>query len=1014
MKPKKAVLDSICILLLSFSLFAENGLMAGQKNIKCLATKWFDIIYPESSEQSAAELVTQADKIYEDICSGLGITPQFRMPVVITTSTEVFNAYFTNYTFDHIVLYDAVPEEDMAVFPDTIVNTFKHELTHAVTLNLRNGLKSVGNVLGEILNWGDYVCMPSMVKEGASVAYESKEGNGRLNDEYYLQFVKQAKIENKFPSWADVTGAMDRYPSGNSAYAFGGPFTEWLQKTYGMDKYIAFWNYAVNMKAVTFVGAFKKAYGIKLDTVWAQFITSIEVPPVDANPLSVDGVDDFFSFGSQQTQLSGVREFSTENNRGSLYESLTESDKGIAYIDANTVWYAEKNDEDGTFKQPKKLFSKVYLSRISLSNDGRFLAVSCYNINHLTVKNEVSVYDMQTGRWLNVDGVGLRDATIVCCDDASGEKNYYLAAVKTQSQNVSLVVYKIALNTKKSITGIFLNRTMAFPRGDIAYSLCDGGHGDVVCIYKSQMTWTIKLFEAFCNTDADKLLEGTVVVKTYVLPKDGMRIRNIARIASDGERDTFAFSWTAAGTMPRLGYLEVGGSQDELFSLMRPDISGGVYNPVAYRCADSNRGQLPSVAYVGCFLGDRKLLVMNSAKIDFEEANALATVETHNTKPQQSTFDRSVLADAKTFKTLYWNKGTPLPYSSVTQYSRFLNEMTSFMFPGLTWVTSNPWDSDYFAVSGGYDVFSDTGGVVVDFSGKSDTSLFSYSFQQTATFDSLGFKQSVSRGAVNSGFMVDNVSSVVFSDVALLMIGRQQMYTYWSLLFLDNLQSFSSLRGCLGTSDPNVYFSALNQVGVSYSNVHRSGPGAYEKLGFTASVYYQDVYAGGQLGDWSPDYFYQGIFPELTIRLPKLIPVNCVSERTYNFPVAVKASLVSSSTSLLSGSVQTVVFAQEIQKGLKFIPVFVNRFTTTFGYNIEIEHQNDTFEFIRIIDDFKNPDKLNIVQALEVKAVFDITGNTGALASSGVIGRIGMSYDFYLSGAMTGEGLLGFAYSLLF
>jgi len=198
---QRRILTVILFLTMTFFSFSENALMAGQKNIRFVVTRYFTIIYGESSETSAAELAAKADAIMDDICGDLAVSANinsFHMPIVITSSTDVFNAYYTNYSYNHIVLYDAVPQENMAVNDETIVDTFKHELTHLVTINMRNGFcfgKVLTRCLGDVANWGDYVVMPSLIKEGAAVAYESKDGTGRNNDAYYLQTVRQAKIE---------------------------------------------------------------------------------------------------------------------------------------------------------------------------------------------------------------------------------------------------------------------------------------------------------------------------------------------------------------------------------------------------------------------------------------------------------------------------------------------------------------------------------------------------------------------------------------------------------------------------------------------------------------------------------------------------------------------------------------------------------------------------------------------------------------------------------------------------
>ena len=80
--------------------------MTGEKNLKVLQTKWFDIVFPESSEQSAIILYQNADSIYQELAEIYGFPLQFRMPVVLTSKVEQMNAYWSAVPYNHIVIYD--------------------------------------------------------------------------------------------------------------------------------------------------------------------------------------------------------------------------------------------------------------------------------------------------------------------------------------------------------------------------------------------------------------------------------------------------------------------------------------------------------------------------------------------------------------------------------------------------------------------------------------------------------------------------------------------------------------------------------------------------------------------------------------------------------------------------------------------------------------------------------------------------------------------------------------------
>ncbi|MBP5450830.1 MAG: hypothetical protein J6Y16_01185, partial [Treponema sp.] len=119
----KILLMFLACLFASVNAYAYEGLMSGQKNLSCIKTEYFDIIYPESSKESASELALHADDIYREICADYGINPSLRMPVTITGATDAYNAYFTTFTSNHIVLFDSSPDENMSVFESNICDT---------------------------------------------------------------------------------------------------------------------------------------------------------------------------------------------------------------------------------------------------------------------------------------------------------------------------------------------------------------------------------------------------------------------------------------------------------------------------------------------------------------------------------------------------------------------------------------------------------------------------------------------------------------------------------------------------------------------------------------------------------------------------------------------------------------------------------------------------------------------------------------------------------------------------
>ena len=162
-------LKAIFLLLTFFSFYpltAEvssiNGQLSGGTKIRSVQSQYFLIIFPEQCIQSAMELRQNADSICQKICSDMNMTCPFTaMPVVITQSTDVYNAYFSYASYNHIVLFDAAATENLSVYSNNLLSTFEHELTHALTVNQKSD--KFRHRLCNMIYWGDYIVTPSMI-----------------------------------------------------------------------------------------------------------------------------------------------------------------------------------------------------------------------------------------------------------------------------------------------------------------------------------------------------------------------------------------------------------------------------------------------------------------------------------------------------------------------------------------------------------------------------------------------------------------------------------------------------------------------------------------------------------------------------------------------------------------------------------------------------------------------------------------------------------------------------------
>ncbi|MDR1949676.1 MAG: hypothetical protein LBQ38_09805 [Spirochaetaceae bacterium] len=255
-----------------------------------IKTTHFEIIFPSESEVTARVLAGFADSVYERVSGLLDIKLEGRIPVTLTPHTDEFNGYMNSLPYPHILLFDTPMSPEMTGFSDSLESLFLHELTHAISLSTRSrGL----NVLHKIFGGWVYpsgLTAPQFMVEGISVSFESLDGTGRANDPLIKQKLLQAIHEEAFLSPFQAAGVYD-FPPGRSAYYdYGGYFSAWLQKKYGMEKYVELWRrmggeyrFSFFFYRNGFFRTFSDLYGIPFLTAWDDFKESLRIWTIEEN-----------------------------------------------------------------------------------------------------------------------------------------------------------------------------------------------------------------------------------------------------------------------------------------------------------------------------------------------------------------------------------------------------------------------------------------------------------------------------------------------------------------------------------------------------------------------------------------------------------------------------------------------------------------------------------------------------------------------------------------------------------
>ncbi len=929
--------------------FSYSGVMAGQNQLRIARTDYFDIIYAPASARSAEILIEKADGAYRELAETFKLKHEFRMPVVITPAQDEFNAYFSFAPFNHIVLYDTVPTESMAVFSETLFMTFRHELTHAITYNLRNDFwYGFDRIFGDTYNPGALTITTAWA-EGATVSVESDGGEGRLNDSYSLHIVRQAKIEGRFPNYSEINGTRDTYPYTTQSYLFGGMFSAWLQAQYGMEKYAEFWYKCVNFQTLTYFMCFRQVYGFSIRQAWRDFYDSVAVPE-DVREPEADGA--------------------AALTKKSLWKSLSASENGAACLDGSggAIYFAGTSGAAGAVPKLKKRLAFSAVSRIQLCADGRYMAVSYSSSAGRVPKNKVAVYDMASRRLFRLPEKGLRDAAVFCADGT-----YYVAAVRTESQYAAVRLYCLERSARGKIEAAALVREDKKEFGEAVFSPAGGSGGWFYYLWKRGMRYAVQ---------AENAVDGRRF--SVELPEGRMSVRNLSAAAADSELlsvvfgkaadapdgDALLFSWAAQDTLPRLGVVHIpaavlsrgaasesaqAGTKEvraERFALdgrlMNGDVSGGIYAPVWLASGIADGGAASSggrFAYIGNFYEGSRVFCRPAGSLPFSAAafpvEFLSESERGGSDGNSGGAHEISAAPqelpGEPFSLFRYAaahpKGTLVPLSVSQSYSirNSAGGLDSVMLPlGATYVGCTPWTNPLWLFSAGYNPMTNSAAATAFLTGSTATELFSWSALASVEWDGGGYKQTYEWLSAAVKVPAGRTAYVSVSDTFDFFEGRQ---TAAAIPEGRSVGSPLDLFEILKTGDSRERLFVANEAAVSFGNIRKAGVGFYDYSGVEAM--------GGCHVHWcapvsAPEAAYdsyQNLSVGVSGWIPRLLPIQNTAALTFNMPARLEAVLFPARRYAAAAQADIVLFSTEIQRSTSILPLFyANRLTVSARY----------------------------------------------------------------------------------
>ena len=490
-------------------------------------TVYFDIIYAQDSEKTAALIAEHADVYAEEISSKLNKKIIFRMPVFIAPNQEVLNGYFTFFPYPQIAVFDTVPEDGaLGSLEDIILKVFYHELTHAITLIYFLPV------------------LPLSFTEGVAVLYESSDGvQGRLNDPLIYHHLAQGKIDGETPSWKEAAGHRDVYPGAFWGYIYGAAFADYLQKTYGMERYARYWHNSFFMfpKSKT-----KHIFHKRLPKLWNAFIETIRIPPAVTLP----------------------QPFLAEHNQSGFTVTASTRD-GFACFDfaKSAVYFYTVGG-----KQEKLFDANPTLSHLSFSQDGRYLLITDRIKTLQGEKSRASFFDMERKKFLNKDYRSIRYASF--CG------NHHFCGIEVHGQTSELVVID-AVSYEKQRTLLTAGPGNCYTA---IYNPVFAGNDRIACIAANGVTRDILLINIVTGETEKIIFEKPLPAIRYL------------QTNNDAARPVLTFSWAEKGMLYRAGIYDV---KTHTLKVLEENISGGVFFPVLLPEQTKEKSDTRTVVYAG-------------------------------------------------------------------------------------------------------------------------------------------------------------------------------------------------------------------------------------------------------------------------------------------------------------------------------------------------------------------------------------------------------------------------------
>ena len=945
-------LVSLAIVLFCARLFC--GEMAIPRTVYVVSTQYFDFLFPLENEQTVKLLAEQADSIYLNAKETFNCNSDFRTIVVVSPDSDTLSVKYTASPYNRIVIFDAVGRLETSTYSSGLIDLFAHEVGRAVSQSVRSKpMEFVSKYfMGDSFQPIGLLHVPYSFLEGAVYAQDEKSMSGILYDNWNLELLMQAKLENKFPSLLQVSGSYDIHPVNKIDYIAAAAFYAYIQQLWGIEKFGEYWQECGKLNLFKLeTGIFRLVYGEELSKVWQDFIDAIPLP-------------------------QNIADFDSEENEAFTYKFLkTDYDSNYKFIVSTNyglVWYDELKEEvdiSGFYDYQsikQLLFLANNITNLTVSPDGRFLAVSHVQggIREKFEQNLVRIYDLKERKFLS-EKYDMRDGSIVRLEDG----RFAVAGNYVEDGYSCLRIYESpALNKligfEQSQTNLVYERS--FSTDTTPYSLVPLGKNYFACLVSRSNEWYIMVSDIVAGS-----------------PHSGLNDEDFYKISVSGNDSTFPEDLKIRN-LRYADYVEVSGKKsdrDKSFCLLYDFVLQNEPSFVRTGWLFFDKDSIPTRSLVaGCdYYGGMSSgamfnckLYYSSQKFDYSELKyvSLNDIPLEEAKINYCTELFALPAVPAVPELVEGGEGVEGSALELTKYSpwKYMRKGSfSFFMPvrditleegvktepglGVTFETqSDPFRNNELLISAA------KGFVPLDFEQifnadkkkrdelnaqkieLSKDAAFAVYFKNTSTPADI-IASGVFKFNEEGEYTLSAFSDILFS-LPLAMTFRRLSFdvslsfkastTYWDITqteLFPNLSHWPSLA--------NAYRQWQANAGLQYSNIHQYGISPLKKVGIAAGT---KITSSWDWTNWNPYQINAGIYG--TGEIPFLMPVQNYKNIILCLPTTVHAELFYTNGKAVDAYAQLLAFGMEIQNG--FWRLYFPRAALYAGYDIALEYDTAT------------------------------------------------------------------------